>query len=146
MISAHATAIRQLPAGDPRDPMSPNMGWFRQPSTLRAKLDEIFVANQAAIPSSQKTPFMVAVTMNIGISRTLRAVYSSFEERIIKWENTQPLREPSLSKRILPLIPAGLVINQILPSADEISMMASSCQEAPHCPSCAQASQRIHSH
>jgi transposase len=86
------------------------------------------------------------VTMNIGISRTLRAVHSSFEERIIKWENTQPLREPSLSKRILPLIPAGLVINQILPSADEISMMASSCQEAPHCPSCAQASQRIHSH
>src|SRR3978361_1060110 len=83
---------------------------------------------------------------NRGISRTLRAVHSSFEERIIKWENTQPLREPSLSKRILPLIPAGLVINQILPSADEISMMASSCQEAPHCPSCAQASQRIHSH
>ena len=25
---------------------------------LRAKLDKIFVVNQAAIPSSQKTPFM----------------------------------------------------------------------------------------
>jgi transposase len=51
-----------------------------------------------------------------------------------------------LSKRILPLIPAGLVINQVLPSADQISIVTTSCQEAVQCPSCAQISHRVHSH
>jgi transposase len=38
------------------------------------------------------------------------------------------------------------VINQVLPSADQISIITTSCQEAVQCPSCAQVSHRVHSH
>jgi transposase len=47
---------------------------------------------------------------------------------------------------MLPLIPAGLVISQVLPGADQISITTHSCLEVAQCPSCAQTSQRIHSH
>ena len=47
---------------------------------------------------------------------------------------------------MLPLIPAGLVINQVLPGADQISITTTSCPEVAQCPSCAQTSQRVHSH
>jgi transposase len=54
-------------------------------------------------------------------------------------------RKPTLPKRILPLIPAGLVVDQVLPSPDRIAIITSPRPEVAHCPTCAQSSTRVHS-
>lgn len=50
-----------------------------------------------------------------------------------------------MSKCVLSLIPAGLVVDQILPTPDLVTIMTSPRQEASPCPVCAQPSSRIHS-
>ncbi len=45
----------------------------------------------------------------------------------------------------MPLIPAGLVVTQVEPSSNQISIMTSPRQEAAQCPTCAHLSQRVHS-
>ena len=49
-----------------------------------------------------------------------------------------PSRKPTLPKRILPLIPAGLVVDQVLPSPDQIAIVVSPRPDVVHCPTCAQ--------
>jgi transposase len=52
---------------------------------------------------------------------------------------------PFLPKRLLPLIPAGLLVQQILPSPDRLTIIASPRQGSSTCPDCAAPSSRVHS-
>ena len=51
-----------------------------------------------------------------------------------------------LPKRLLPLLPAGLLVQQILPSPDHLTIATSSCQHSASCPECGMLSQHVHSH
>jgi transposase len=50
-----------------------------------------------------------------------------------------------LSKRLLPLIPAGLLVQQILPAADRLTIVVSPRHDAAFCPDCSAPSLRVHS-
>ena len=50
-----------------------------------------------------------------------------------------------MSKRVLPLIPAGLVVDQVWPVSDTVIIQATSRQASPCCPTCAHPSHRLHS-
>jgi transposase len=50
-----------------------------------------------------------------------------------------------LSKSLLPLIPACLVVDQILHTPDRITIVTSSRQQSAPCPTCAIVSGRVHS-
>jgi len=50
-----------------------------------------------------------------------------------------------LSKRVLPLIPAGLTVDQVLPISDNVIIQTSPCHASAPCPTCAQLSGRLHS-
>jgi transposase len=50
-----------------------------------------------------------------------------------------------LSKRLLPLIPAGLLEQQILPSPDHLIIVATPQACSANCPGCGQSSARVHS-
>jgi transposase len=50
-----------------------------------------------------------------------------------------------LPKRLSPLIPAGLLVQQILPSPDHLTIVAAPSQKAAACPGCAAPSLRVHS-
>jgi transposase len=52
---------------------------------------------------------------------------------------------PLLPKRLLPLVPAGLLVQQILPSPDRLIIVASPRQGSAACPACAAPSCQIHS-
>jgi transposase len=49
-----------------------------------------------------------------------------------------------LSKRILPLIPAGLAVERVVPSSDQITIVATLRTAAATCPDCHQTSARVH--
>ncbi len=51
-----------------------------------------------------------------------------------------------MSKHLLPLIPAGLTVVQVLPSSDRVTIVARSLAEAAFCPDCGAPSRRLHSH
>jgi transposase len=55
------------------------------------------------------------------------------------------LEVPFLPKRLLPLIPAGLLVQQILPSPDHLTILATPRQRSAPCPDCATSSRRVHS-
>jgi len=55
------------------------------------------------------------------------------------------LEVPFLPKRLLPLIPAGLLVQQILPSPDHLTIIATPRQCSAACPDCAMSSRRVHS-
>ena len=50
-----------------------------------------------------------------------------------------------MSKRLLPLIPAGLVVEQVLPDQDRIVVHAQPVSAAAACPTCGYPSKRLHS-
>jgi len=50
-----------------------------------------------------------------------------------------------VSKRLLPLVPADLVVDQVLPSPDHLTIMCRSRIAAPLCPGCGHPSSRRHS-
>lgn len=50
-----------------------------------------------------------------------------------------------MTKRILPLIPGGLAVEQVLPGPDRITIVATARQLTADCPTCHQPSGRIHS-
>ena len=50
-----------------------------------------------------------------------------------------------MSKRLLPLIPAGLMVDQVLPTPDQIDIVTSPRQTSASCPDCAAVSRRVHS-
>lgn len=50
-----------------------------------------------------------------------------------------------MSKRLLPLVPADLVVEQVLPASDHVTIVCRSRTAAPACPGCGQASSRLHS-
>ena len=50
-----------------------------------------------------------------------------------------------MSKRLLPLVPADLVVDQVLPSPDHLTIMCRSRIAAPLCPGCGHPSSRRHS-
>jgi transposase len=50
-----------------------------------------------------------------------------------------------LSKRVLPLIPASLIVNEVLSISDNVIIQASPCQASAPCPTCAHLSGRLHS-
>jgi transposase len=49
-----------------------------------------------------------------------------------------------LTKRILPLIPPGLAVERVVPSPDRITIVTKPRTTTAHCPSCGQASTRVH--
>jgi transposase len=51
-----------------------------------------------------------------------------------------------LSKRLLPLLPAGLQVQQILPGPDRLTIVAVSSGSSVACPTCGTASERVHSY
>jgi transposase len=51
-----------------------------------------------------------------------------------------------LSKRILPLIPPGLAVERVIPSADQITIITTLRTATAACPCCHQTSARIHAH
>ena len=53
---------------------------------------------------------------------------------------------PSLPKRLLPLIPAGLLVQQILPSPDRLTIVTAPRSASAACPGCGTPSSRVHSH
>jgi len=50
-----------------------------------------------------------------------------------------------VSKRVLPLVPADLVVEQVLPTSDHLTVMCRSRIAAPLCPGCGHPSSRRHS-
>ena len=50
-----------------------------------------------------------------------------------------------LPKRLLPLIPAGLLVQQVLPSSDHLTIVATPRAPLAACPGCAVPSRRVHS-
>jgi transposase len=50
-----------------------------------------------------------------------------------------------VSKRLLPLVPADLVVEQVLPAPHQVTILCRSCIAAPVCPGCGRASSRLHS-
>ena len=50
-----------------------------------------------------------------------------------------------MSKRLLPLVPADLVVEQVLPAPDCLTILCRSRVTAPLCPGCGQPSSRLHS-
>ena len=50
-----------------------------------------------------------------------------------------------LPKRLLPLIPAGLLVQQVLPSSDHLTIVATPRAPLAACPGCAAPSRRVHS-
>jgi transposase len=50
-----------------------------------------------------------------------------------------------LPKRLLPLIPAGLLVQQVLPSPNQLTILAVPRQSSAACPGCAIRSRRVHS-
>jgi transposase len=50
-----------------------------------------------------------------------------------------------LSKHLLPLIPAGLAVVQVLPAPDHVTILATSRSATAICPDCGTPSQRVHS-
>jgi len=50
-----------------------------------------------------------------------------------------------VSKRLLPLVPADLVVDQVLPTPDCLTILCRSCITAPVCPGCGHSSSRRHS-
>ena len=50
-----------------------------------------------------------------------------------------------MTKRILPLIPGGLVVERVLPEPDRITVVARSRLPTSTCPSCDAPSSRVHS-
>ena len=50
-----------------------------------------------------------------------------------------------MPKRLLPLVPGDLVVEQVLPAPDHVTIVCRSCTPAPACPGCGQASSRLHS-
>lgn len=50
-----------------------------------------------------------------------------------------------MAKRLLPLIPAGLLVQQVLPTPTQITIVTSPRQESAACPDCAAPSWRVHS-
>jgi len=48
-------------------------------------------------------------------------------------------------KRLLPLVPANLVVDQVLPASDHVTVMCRSRIAAPVCPGCGHPSSRLHS-
>ena len=50
-----------------------------------------------------------------------------------------------MTKRILPLIPGGLAVEQVLPGPDRITIVATARQPTADCPTCRRPSGRIHS-
>lgn len=50
-----------------------------------------------------------------------------------------------MSKRLLPLVPADLVVDQVLPAPDYVTVMCRSRIAAPLCPGCNHPSSRLHS-
>jgi len=50
-----------------------------------------------------------------------------------------------VSKRLLPLVPADLVVDQVLPTPDCLTVMCRSRVAAPVCPGCSHPSSRLHS-
>ena len=50
-----------------------------------------------------------------------------------------------MSKRLLPLIPAGLTVVQVLPTPDRVTIVARPLDEAACCPDCGTQSHRLHS-
>ena len=50
-----------------------------------------------------------------------------------------------MSKRLLPLVPADLVVDQVLPTPDYLIVMCRSRIAAPPCPGCSHPSSRLHS-
>jgi transposase len=51
-----------------------------------------------------------------------------------------------LSKRLLPLIPAGLIVDQVIPEADRILILTRPRTPRAPCPACGRSSDRLHSH
>lgn len=50
-----------------------------------------------------------------------------------------------MSKRLLPLIPAGLLVQQLLPASNRITILARPRRNSAACPDCAVPSRRVHS-
>ncbi len=50
-----------------------------------------------------------------------------------------------MSKHLLPLIPAGLLVDQVLPNPDHIAIVTSPRQTSAPCPDCEVVSERLHS-
>ena len=50
-----------------------------------------------------------------------------------------------MSKHLLPLIPAGLTVVQVLPSSDRVTIVARPLAETALCPDCGAPSRRLHS-
>jgi transposase len=51
-----------------------------------------------------------------------------------------------LSKRLLPLIPAGLAVVQVLPTPERVTIVTQPQATTATCPGCGTTSRRIHSH
>lgn len=51
-----------------------------------------------------------------------------------------------MSKRILPLIPPGLVVQQVIPSSDQITIVTLRRTATARCPGCGLVSDRVHGH
>jgi transposase len=51
-----------------------------------------------------------------------------------------------LLRRLLPLIPAGLLVQQVLPEPDRVVILSRPTAAASVCPLCGKASARVHSH
>jgi transposase len=50
-----------------------------------------------------------------------------------------------VSRSLLPLIPAGLLVQQVLPAPDRLTILTRPTSPTSDCPGCGQASERVHS-
>src|SRR3954468_6443358 len=78
-------------------------------------------------------------------SRTLRDGGGRRGSRGAHKANIPSSSEPTMTKRLLPLIPGGLVVEQVLPEPDRVTVVARSRLPTAACPDCHASSSRVHS-
>src|SRR3954453_8362333 len=61
------------------------------------------------------------------------------------WGEPLTSLELRVTKRLLPLIPGGLVVEQVLPEPDRVTVVARSRLPTVACPDCRASSSRVHS-
>jgi hypothetical protein len=127
-----------------------------QIGALTARIAEL----EARLDAPRKTPgnsglppskgrMRIPVILN-GQIRVHPLFWCSWMERMvtgchIRWSSPEA-RLPILSHRILPLIPADLVVVQVLPTPDRVTILTAPKPPRSACPLCGGISGQIHSH
>jgi len=83
--------------------------------------------------------------INSGLFRTFGAAGWNIVWPEATWAGHIGAKQPALSRRLLPLIPAGLVVAEVLPAPDHVTIITVPKPSTCTCPVCGAVSGRVHS-